>query len=85
MSVEMELMARARLLNFLPLYCLKNCIIQETNRFGLNNYQLSTMDKAPKSYLVLVAFYRGSGDSLEVIPIVNSARQFLALHNGATH
>lgn len=79
-NMETNLMKKAREANFQPLFLVKNIIIQKTDRFGINGQQLSTMNRSPKSYLLLAGFYKGTGANLKVIPLtVNN--HFMALRN----
>ena len=79
-EMETQLTAKAILAGFRPLFLIKNCLLQKT-KFGINNHQFSTMDKQPKSYLRLCAYFKGSeknGD-LCVIPIANEHGRLLSL------
>jgi hypothetical protein len=78
--METTLTAKAILAGFKPLFLIKNCLLQST-KFGINNHQFSTMDKQPKSYLRLCAYFKGSEreGNLTIIPITNSEGRLLSL------
>ena len=80
-NMESPLMAKARLAGFNPLFLLKNAIIQETHLFGLNGHQVTTIDIKPKSYLALVAFYKGSGKDLQIITLTNESNNVMVIRN----
>jgi hypothetical protein len=79
-EMETTLTAKAILAGFKPLFLIKNCLLQST-KFGINNHQFSTMDKQPKSYLRLCAYFKGSEreGNLTIIPITNSEGRLLSL------
>ena len=82
-EMETQLTASAVLAGFRPLFLIKNCLLQKTN-FGVNGYQFSSMDKQPKTYLRLVAYFSGSveGGDLVVVPLANRDNQLLSLRQG---
>ena len=73
------LMRAARQANWNPLFLLKTCIVQSTKNFGVNGYQVSTVDKHPKSYMLLAAFFKGSGDNVQIITLTDSDENFMVL------
>lgn len=79
-EMETALTARAILAGFKPLFLIKNCLLQKTP-YGINNYQFGSMDKQPKSFLRLCAYFKGSehDGTLCIIPIQNSQGHLLAL------
>ena len=80
-NMQSELVARARLSGFHPLFLIKNCICQQTGRFGLNGFQMTSINKKPRSYLCLVGFYRGDGDDLEIITLEDTRNNFMVVAN----
>ena len=82
-NMESDIMEKARLAGFLPVFLIKNAYLQRSAKFGLNGYQVSTMDMHPKSFLLLVAFYKGKleNDTLEIITLTNKEKQFMVLPN----
>jgi hypothetical protein len=82
-NMESDLMEKARLAGFLPVFLIKNALLQKTAKFRVNGYQVSTMDMHPKSYLLLVAFYKGkeANGTLEIITLTNDKKQFMVLAN----
>jgi hypothetical protein len=85
-NMESDLMEKARLSGFLPVFLIKNAYLQKSAKFGINGYQVSTMDMSPKSYLLLVAFYKGNieNDTLEIITLTNQDKQFMVLPSSRT-
>jgi hypothetical protein len=81
-EMETQLTAKAVLCGFRPLFLIKNCLLQRTS-FGVNNYQFSSMDVQPKTYLRLIAYFKGTveNNDLCIIPITNSKDQLLNLQN----
>lgn len=77
------LMAAARQADWKPLFLLKTCIVTASDRFGVNGYQVTTVDKHPKSYMLLAAFYKGKGDNVRIITLTDEANNFMVLadHN----
>lgn len=83
-NMETDLVAKARLCGFKPLFLLKNAIIQATSNFGLNGQQVTTIDILPKSYLCLVGFFKGKGDNLQIITLKNQSNKFMVIANRIT-
>ena len=79
--MESELVAKARLSGFQPLFLLKNAIVYPTDHFGLNGYQITTIDTKPKSYLALVGFCKGKGNNLQIITLRDEEDNFMVLDN----
>ena len=84
-SMSSELVAKARLAGFQPLFLLKNAIVQKTDHFGLHGHQITTINVRPKSYLAMVGFFRGSGENLQLITLTNEENHFLVLANDNNH
>jgi len=80
-NMETELVAKARLCGFKPLFLLKNAICQQTSHYGLNGQQITTINIQPKSYLCLVGFFKGKGDSLQIITLKNQRDNFMVIAN----
>lgn len=80
-TMQSELVVQARKAGYHPLWLIKNCLCQTSARFGINGYQFSTLDKRPKSYLSLVAFYKGgtNGEPLIMVTLTNNSNEFLKL------
>ena len=84
-NMQSELVAKARLAGFQPLFLIKNAIVQKTGRFGINGHQISTINLQPKSCLALVAFFRGSGDDLQIITLKNEEEEFMVIDNNTNN
>ena len=80
-NMESEMVARARLAGFQPLFLMKNAIIQKTAKFGVNGTQVTTINVQPKSYLALVGFFKGKGNDLKIITIKNEQDNFMVIDN----
>jgi hypothetical protein len=83
-NMSSPLMKTAREANWLPLFLLKQCIVQKTTHFGINNFQISSVDTTPKSYLCLAAFYKGDGDDLKLITLTDAQSSFIVVGDTIT-
>ena len=81
-NMESDLVVKARLAGFYPLFLIKNCLLQESRNFGVNGWQFSTMNKRPKSYLTLLGFWKGSEDNgdLTIISVTNAKNQLIVIN-----
>ena len=79
--MKSDLVVKARMAGYFPLFLMKNCLLQKSAAFGKNGWQFSSMDKRPKSYLALVAFYKGKEEdgTLSVITLSNKNDELLTL------
>lgn len=70
---------QARLAGYQPLFLIKNCLLQESSRFGINGSQLSSMDMKPKTYLTFAGYYKGSlqDRNLHIIGMTNCDNNLL--------
>ena len=80
-NMESEMVAKARLAGYQPLFLMKNAIIQKTDRFGVNGTQVTTINVQPKSYLALVGFFKGKGEDLKIITLKNGQDNFMVIDN----
>lgn len=84
-NMKSQLMGKARLAGFLPLFLMKNAIVQRTSHFGINGHQITTINIKPKSYLALAGFFKGSGDDLQLIVLKNQEDNFMVLADDNNH
>ena len=77
-----QLVAKARLAGYHPIWLMKNCFLQKTP-YGLNGYQFSSLNKSPKSYIHLCGFCKGSEEegNLRIVVLANKNNQFLSITN----
>ena len=80
-NMESPLVAKARLAGYRPLFLMKNAIVTETSHFGLNGYQVTSINVKPKSYLALVGFFKGNNTNLQLITLKNDEQNFMVLDN----
>jgi hypothetical protein len=80
-NMESPLVAKARVAGFRPLFLMKNAIVTETQQFGLNGHQLTSINVKPKSYLALVGFFKGNNSNLQLITLKNEEQNFMVLDN----
>ena len=80
-NMTSDLVAKARLTGCMPLFLMKNAICSSTRDFGLNGYQMSTLNLQPKSYLALVGFFKGQGEDLQVITLTNEENKLIVIDN----
>jgi hypothetical protein len=82
--MQSELVGAARRAGFFPVFALKNAIIQKSPKFGLNGYQLSTINLQPKSYLAMIGFVKGAAPNLQFITLTNSQNKVMVIANRNT-
>lgn len=79
-TMKSPMVRAARNNSWVPLFLLKNFTIAQRGDYGVNGgHQATTMNLVPKSYLILVGFYKGKGDDLQFITLTNSGNQFMSL------
>lgn len=83
-NMQSELVAAARRAGFFPVFALKNGLCQHSTRFGINGWQITTINLQPKSYLALVAFVKGKAPNLQIITLTNANSQVMVLANNRT-
>lgn len=79
-SMKSPLVGYARAAGYSPLYVLKNCLLQK-NKFHASKAAFSTINLKPKSYLVLVGFWKNNGPNQQpsIVSMTNSERELLML------
>lgn len=82
-QITQHFVAGARLSGWQPLFLIKNAIVYYSKQFGINGYQLSTINKNPRSFLLLVGFFRGSGENLQVIALKDETGRFMVTRRRA--
>ena len=82
--VASEFVKEARLRGWFPMFLLKNAYLQQSSHTP-KQHTLSSLDKTPKSYLCLIAFWKYHPVTKEplVLPFVNAHQRFLRLTNKA--
>ena len=80
-----ELVGNARLAGYRPVFLMKNMLLQKSANFGYRDYQFSSLDRLPKSYLTLVAFVKGSEEegNLSMVVLTNQRDELLCLADQA--
>ena len=80
-DMQSTLVAKARLLGWMPLFIIKNAIVQNTNNFGINKTQVSAMNLQPKSCLALIGFVKGKPPNVKIISCTNDEGNLMVLPN----
>lgn len=80
-GMKSQLVVKARMAGFHPIWLMKNALLQKSQAFGINGWQFSSLDKSPKSYLSLVGFYKGTeaDGNLSIITLTNQNNEFLSV------
>jgi hypothetical protein len=82
-AARSDLVVKARMAGFQPVWLIKNCLLQKNSAYGINGYQFSSLDKPPKSYMSLVGFTTGKQEdgTFRLITLTNNKKEFLSLKN----
>ena len=84
--MESSLVARARELNWSPVFVIKNAALLKSN-FGVNNAYFTTVNTKPKSFISLLGFCKiddpsNPQSSVSIISLVNSDNRMLNIDMG---
>ena len=81
-NMESPVVAKARLSGFRPLFLIKNAIVQQTDMFGINGWQVTSINLKPKTFLALIGFFKGTGDNLQLITLQHKDKHnFMVIDN----
>ena len=83
-NMKSDLVAKAGLAGWMPLFLMKNAIISKTKQFGLNGVQVTTVNLQPKSYLAMVGFFKGNDKDLQIITLTDVEKKLVVIENDST-